>query len=103
MLDYNEVKRFYADKLAQDLDGMGRVESAFYHTMKMVYGQGVEDGQSVNRQVGIIDHGTPHFTQCWLDTDTFIDKLSPGQKRQVRALCEQFFHAGDRYRLQKGK
>ncbi len=44
MLDYNEVKKFYADKLSQDLDGTGRIESAFYHTMKMVYLKGVEDG-----------------------------------------------------------
>lgn len=44
MLDYNEVKRFYAGKLAQDMEGTGRIESAFYHTMKMVYLKGVEDG-----------------------------------------------------------
>jgi hypothetical protein len=102
MLDYSEVKSFYADKLREDTEGTGRVESAFYHTMKMVYHKGVEDGRSVRPQVGIVDHGAPAFTQRWLDTDTFIDQLSPGQKRQVRALCEQFFNAGDRYRQQKG-
>ena len=47
MIDYNEVKRYYADKLASDFDGTGRVESAFYHTMKMVYLKGVEDGQQL--------------------------------------------------------
>jgi len=45
MLDYLEVKRFYAEKLRDDADGLGRVESAFYHTMKMVYLKGVEDGR----------------------------------------------------------
>lgn len=59
MLDYNEVKKFYANKLAQDLDGTGRIESAFYHTMKMVYLKGVEDGKRANGgdlgQIGIAD------------------------------------------------
>lgn len=55
MLDYNEVKRYYADKLAQDLGGNGRIESAFYHTMKMVYLKGVEDGQLDRFEMGGID------------------------------------------------
>jgi hypothetical protein len=45
MLDYNVVKKFHAKKLAEDAEGDGRVESAFYHTMKMVYLKGVEDGE----------------------------------------------------------
>lgn len=45
MLDYNIVKKFHAKKLAEDAEGDGRVESAFYHTMKMVYLKGVEDGE----------------------------------------------------------
>ena len=57
MLDYTEVKRFYADKLATDFDGTGRVESAFYHTMKMVYLKGVEDGQlETQRLFGVTSH-----------------------------------------------
>lgn len=44
MLDYLEVKKFHAQKLVDDATGGGRVESAFYHTMKMVYLKGVEDG-----------------------------------------------------------
>lgn len=44
MLDYSEVKKVFADKLAHDADGIGRFESAFYHTMKFVYNQGVDDG-----------------------------------------------------------
>lgn len=47
MLDYLAVKQFHAKKLAEDAEGGGRVESAFYHTMKMVYLHGVEDGRKV--------------------------------------------------------
>ncbi|MCU0810149.1 MAG: hypothetical protein MUE59_03785 [Thiobacillaceae bacterium] len=36
-LDYEQVKRFFAEKLASDFAGQGRVESAFYHTIKYVY------------------------------------------------------------------
>jgi hypothetical protein len=49
MLDYNVVKKFHAKKLAEDAEGDGRVESAFYHTMKMVYLKGVEDGEQAAR------------------------------------------------------
>ena len=44
MLDYNEVKQFYAKKLIDDLEGRGRVESAAFHTVKWAYLRGVEDG-----------------------------------------------------------
>lgn len=37
---------------------------------------------------------TDAFAQRWLRTDTYIDNLSPGQRRQLRALCEKFFEAG---------
>lgn len=46
MLDYLEVKKVFADKLANDADGIGRFESAFYHTMKHVYYHGVADGRN---------------------------------------------------------
>lgn len=46
MLDYSEVKKFFADKLAGDADGIGRFESAFYWTMRMVYERGVSDGEA---------------------------------------------------------
>jgi len=54
MLDYLEVKRFYAEKLRDDADGLGRVESAFYHTMKMVYLKGVEDGRESARVLEVV-------------------------------------------------
>jgi hypothetical protein len=43
-LDYEQVKRYFAEKLASDFAGQGRFESAFYHTIKYVYdrAQGVE-------------------------------------------------------------
>lgn len=53
MLDYLEVKKLFAEKLAKDADGIGRFESAFYHTMKFVYEQGVKDGQTAD--VGVED------------------------------------------------
>lgn len=43
-LDYAIVKQLFADKLAHDSEGIGRFESAFFHTMKFVYLKGVEDG-----------------------------------------------------------
>lgn len=59
MLDYLEVKRFYADKLREDTDCMGRVESAFYYTIKMAYLKGVTDGQKdaqglADAEVGVV-------------------------------------------------
>lgn len=57
MLDYLVVKKFYAVKLAEDAEGTGRVESAFYHAVEMAYLKGVEDGEKY-REVGITDH--PH-------------------------------------------
>lgn len=45
MIDYeHDVKAVFAAKLASDLNGKGRVESAAYHTAKHVYMKGVEDG-----------------------------------------------------------
>lgn len=103
MLDYLDVKQFHAKKLAEDAEGGGRVESAFYHTTRFIYAQGVADGRSVRPEVGIVDHtqDAGAFSKCWLDADTFIDKISPAQTRNVRDLCAKFFRAGDRYRLQK--
>lgn len=37
MLNYELVKKHFADKLAADFAGHGRFESAFFHTIKMVY------------------------------------------------------------------
>jgi hypothetical protein len=37
---------------------------------------------------------TDLFQRVWLRTDTYIDNLSPGQRRQLRALCEKFFEQG---------
>jgi hypothetical protein len=37
-LDYELVKKTFADKLSQDFAGQGRFESAFYHTIQFVYG-----------------------------------------------------------------
>lgn len=62
MLDYNEVKRFYADKLAKDAAGDGRVESAFYHTMRMVYLKGVEDGEKHKPEAIWINDGKADAT-----------------------------------------
>ena len=58
MLDYLKVKKFHAVKLAEDAAGDGRVESAFYRTMEMVYLAGVADGQQ-DRAIGIRDHPEP--------------------------------------------
>lgn len=41
--DYHEAKEFFNDKLTKDLAGQGRMESALYHTAKMLYDAGCDD------------------------------------------------------------
>jgi hypothetical protein len=36
------------------------------------------------------------FTRAWLRRDTYVDGLTPAQRRAVRALCEQFYRDGQR-------
>lgn len=71
MLDYNEVKKFHAQKLADDITGGARVESAFFHTMKMVYLKGVEDGRrsTIEGEAHLPD---PQRTQIGI-VDTALD------------------------------
>jgi hypothetical protein len=83
MLDYLEVKRFYADKLRDDADGIGRVESAFFHTIKMAYLRGVADGERGNRSsvdeavAWLTDRGTMYFDKedAQRDCDGIIQPL----------------------------
>jgi hypothetical protein len=83
MLDYLEVKRFYADKLRDDADGIGRVESAFFHTVKMAYLKGVADGEQGNRSgvdeavAWLTDRGAMYFDKedARRDCDGFIQPL----------------------------
>lgn len=44
MLDYEEVKRVYAEKLAADRTGRGRMEAAFYAAIRFAYEAGLADG-----------------------------------------------------------
>lgn len=44
MLDYEEVKRVYAEKLAADRTGRGRMEAAFYAAIRFAYEVGLADG-----------------------------------------------------------
>lgn len=44
--DYDEAKRFFVNKLATDLEGKGRMESALYHTAKMIYEAGALDADA---------------------------------------------------------
>lgn len=41
--DYEEAKAFFLNKLTHDLEGRGRIESAFYHTARLIYQRGYED------------------------------------------------------------
>lgn len=50
-LDYTMVKRFFAEKLASDFAGHGRFESAFYHTVRMVFEAGLKAGEAHNAKV----------------------------------------------------
>lgn len=45
-LDYEQAKKFFNDKLTNDLEGKGRVESALYHTAMWIYEQGYKDNDS---------------------------------------------------------
>lgn len=43
MLDYDKVKRFFADKIANDWLGHGRFESAMFHTAEFIHEMGRKD------------------------------------------------------------
>lgn len=43
MMDYEAIKRFYAEKLIEDLQGHGRMESAFFHTCGFVFRMGMQE------------------------------------------------------------
>ena len=45
-LDYDAVKKYYFDKGASDPFGRGRFESAFFHTVRMVYELGLRHGSA---------------------------------------------------------
>lgn len=45
--DYEVAKKFFNDKLTNDLEGKGRVESALFHTAVMIYGEGCKDNDAV--------------------------------------------------------
>lgn len=47
ILDYEAVKAFYFAKGAGDCAGRGRFESAFFHTIHMVFEQGLKAGAKV--------------------------------------------------------
>jgi hypothetical protein len=55
-LDYDRVKAFFAEKLAGDFAGRGRFESAFFHTVRMCYEQGLRDG-GPNKEVSEGENG----------------------------------------------
>lgn len=44
LLDYEAIKEFYFAKGANDHAGRGRFESAFFHTIRMVFEQGLKAG-----------------------------------------------------------
>jgi hypothetical protein len=44
MFDYEAAKAFYFAKGANDYAGQGRFESAFYHTLRMVFEHGLKVG-----------------------------------------------------------
>lgn len=43
MLDYEECKKVFSDKLQNDLLGKGRIEAAFFAAIKFAYQRGYED------------------------------------------------------------
>ena len=43
-LNYDDAKKYFADKIGADWFGKGRMESAFFHTAQWIYDQGHVDG-----------------------------------------------------------
>jgi hypothetical protein len=50
MLDYEEVKAVYADKMASDTKGRGRMDAAFFAAIRFAYLRGLEDGRAEHHQ-----------------------------------------------------
>jgi hypothetical protein len=57
MLDYEEAKRFFHEKLGNDHFGQGRMESAFYHTAQWIWLHGHREG--VLEAVQKVEEGVP--------------------------------------------
>jgi hypothetical protein len=62
MLDYEAIKQFYFTKGAADFSGRGRFESAFYHTVLMVFEQGLRAGEGNGRQQKALATLAKYFT-----------------------------------------
>jgi hypothetical protein len=57
MLDYDECKKIYAEKIASDWSGRGRMESAFFLAIRFAYEKGLQDGATPNAVLGV--YGEP--------------------------------------------
>lgn len=88
--DYDEAKRFFVNKLATDLEGKGRMESALYHTAKMIYEAGARDTDAAkDAQIAELetkqypDYGMANWYDCAMrerddarkERDALLEKL----------------------------
>lgn len=44
--NYHNAKEFFYKKLGSDLEGQGRMESAYYHTAEFIYNEGCKDNDA---------------------------------------------------------
>jgi len=58
MLDYEDCKRIYAEKIGADWQGRGRMESAFFRAVKYAYEKGLQDGATPGAAVGVYGNAT---------------------------------------------
>jgi hypothetical protein len=53
-LNYDDAKKYFADKIGADWFGKGRMESVFFHTAQWIweqgYNEGLKDGQRTDKE-----------------------------------------------------
>jgi hypothetical protein len=62
-IDYEEVKSYFYTKLGKDIFGMGRMESAFYHTAQWIFDTAQAD--LITKPIHIKDKLPPEGSEVW--------------------------------------
>jgi hypothetical protein len=62
-MDYEAVKSFFYKKLGKDIFGMGRMESAFYHTAQWIFDTAQAD--LITKPIHVKDKLPPKDSEVW--------------------------------------